>query len=123
MQLFRHAGRLLIYKLNTTGIMKQVILTTSLFLALGVSGFAQEQKVSTMKIYRMETQTAEQKAEVSKEEELKKCYDLLEALDAKEAYIRSNPDELKAANESGWFINAEATRSELRAKIKELESK
>lgn len=103
--------------------MKQLIFTVSLFLATGLAGFAQEQKVSTMKIYRMETKTAEQKAEVSKEEELKKCYSLLEALDAKEAFIRSNPDELKAANESGWFTTAEATRAELRAKIKELESK
>jgi hypothetical protein len=123
MQLFRHAGRLLIYKLNTTGIMKQIILTTSLFLVMGTAGFAQEQKVSTMKIYRVEAKTPEQKTELTKEEELKKCYDLLEALDVKEAWIRSNPEELKIATESGWFEDAEKTRAELHAKIKELESK
>ena len=118
MQLFRHTGRLLIYKLNTTGIMKQVILTASFFLFMGVAGFAQEQKVSTMKIYRVETKTTEEKTALSKEEELKNCYNLLEALDAKEAYIRSNPEELKKATESVWFENAEKTRTELKAKIK-----
>ncbi|MBK9192193.1 MAG: hypothetical protein IPM77_12155 [Crocinitomicaceae bacterium] len=103
--------------------MKQVILTTSLFLAMGAAGFAQEKKVSTMKIYRVESKTPEQKTELTKEEELKKCYDLLEALDVKEAWIRSNPEELKVAEESGWFEDAAKTRADVNARIKELESK
>lgn len=48
---------------------------------------------------------------------------LLAALDTKEAWIRSNPEELKMANENGWFINANNTRKEVLAKIALIENK
>lgn len=47
----------------------------------------------------------------------------LKALDTKEAWIRSNPEELKMANENGWFVNADKTRKELLAKIALIENK
>jgi predicted metal-dependent hydrolase len=48
---------------------------------------------------------------------------LLAALDTKEAWIRSNPEELKIANEQGWFTKAEATRKDVLAKIALIENK
>jgi len=48
---------------------------------------------------------------------------LLEALDTKEAWIRSNPEELKLANKNGWFVNAEKTRKDILAKIALIENK
>lgn len=48
---------------------------------------------------------------------------LLDALDSKEAWIRSNPEELKMANEQGWFINADNTRKDVLRKIALIENK
>jgi len=48
---------------------------------------------------------------------------LLDALDSKEAWIRSNPEQLKQANENGWFINANNTRKEVLAEIALIENK
>jgi hypothetical protein len=48
---------------------------------------------------------------------------LLEALDTKEAWIRSNPEEFKIATKNGWFIDADKTRKELNAKIAVTENK
>lgn len=48
---------------------------------------------------------------------------LLEALDTKEAWIRSNPEELKIANEQGWFTKTEATRKDILEKIALIENK
>jgi len=48
---------------------------------------------------------------------------LLKALDTKEAWIRSNPEELKLANKNGWFVNAEKTRKDVLAKIALIENK
>jgi hypothetical protein len=48
---------------------------------------------------------------------------LLEALDTKEAWIRSNPEELSMANKNGWFINANNTRKDVLAKIALIENK
>ncbi|MBI3135135.1 MAG: hypothetical protein HYZ14_10725 [Bacteroidetes bacterium] len=106
--------------------MKRLILSTSFLLGVGMMSFAQQNgtQVSPMKIYRMETTSnPEQKAELTKEQEIEQCKNLLNALDVKEAWIRSNPEELKVATESGWFEDAAATRAQLQARIKELESK
>lgn len=59
----------------------------------------------------------------SERQELKAKKDLLTSLDKKEQWIRSNPDELKIAQENGWFKKAEQTRAEVRKRIKELENK
>lgn len=55
--------------------------------------------------------------------EYKKLKMKLEALDRKEEWIRSNPEEMKIAEETNWFINANNTRKEIRKRIKELEAK
>jgi len=47
----------------------------------------------------------------------------LQALDTKEKWIRSNPEELKMATKNGWFLNADKTRTELLAKISIIENK
>lgn len=91
---------------------------------MGITGFAQQSgtQVSPMRIYRMEPSTAPvEKPVLTKEEEIKQCKDLLEALDVKEAWLRANPEELKTAEEAGWFEDAAATRAELSARLKELE--
>lgn len=48
---------------------------------------------------------------------------LLKALDTKEAWIRSNPEELKMAEKNGWFVDAAKTRKDLLAKIALIENK
>jgi uncharacterized protein YlxW (UPF0749 family) len=110
--------------------MKQLILSTSFLFGIGMMSFAQQNgtQVSPMKIYKMESTTStttapEQKAELTKEQEIEQCQNLLNALDVKEAWIRSNPEELKIATESGWFEDAAVTRAQLHTRIKELESK
>lgn len=106
--------------------MKRIILSTAVLLVAGVTSFAQQNgtQVSPMKIYKMETPSnAAPKAELTKEQEIEQCKNHLNALDVKEAWIRSNPEELKIATESGWFEDAAATRAALNARIKELESK
>lgn len=103
--------------------MKQLFLCISFLVGAGMSSFAQQNgnQVSPMKIYKMPE--SEQKPELTKEQEIENCKNLLEALDIKEAWIRSNPEELQKAIDSGWFENAEKTRAELKARIEELESK
>lgn len=103
--------------------MKKSIFTLTFLAAVGISGFAQPTgaQVSPMRIYRMETATTPvEKTELTKEEEIQQCKDLLEALDVKEAWLRSNPEELKVAQEEGWFEDAAITRARLQARLKEL---
>jgi len=107
--------------------MKKVIVSLSLILGAGLIGYAQETTATTskMRLYRMEstTTTPVVTSELSKEEEIQNCKNHLDALDKKEAWIRSNPEEMKIATENGWFEDAAATRSKLLTRIKELESK
>jgi hypothetical protein len=106
-------------------MMKKSIFTLTFLTVVGISGFAQptETTVSPMRIYRMEKTTAPvEKTELTKEQEIKQCKDHLDALDTKEAWLRSNPEELKKAEEAGWFEDAKATREKLLARIKELEN-
>lgn len=105
--------------------MKKSIFTLTFLTVVGISGFAQPTgtPVSPMRIYRMEnTTTPAEKTELTKEQEIQQCKDHLEALDTKEAWLRANPEELKIAEESGWFEDAAATRARLQARIKELEN-
>lgn len=105
--------------------MKKVFLSVSI-LGFSLLGFSQQEtgtvtksESSTMKIYRMEP-TGKTSTELSREEEVKQCKDHLAALDSKEAWIRSNPEELKVAEETGWFEDAAETRAKLHARLKEL---
>lgn len=98
--------------------MKRLFITT-LLLGSFVFGYSQ-QGVTNQKNKSTEVNGRLTDAE-KKELQAKKSH--LAALDKKEAWIRSNPEELKLAQEQGWFKNAEKTRVELRKRIKELENK
>ncbi|MEZ4936257.1 MAG: hypothetical protein R2799_01545 [Crocinitomicaceae bacterium] len=98
--------------------MKKLIYTT-IFFSMVSFGFAQENPNVTKK---NGTEVNGRLTE-AEQKELRAKKDLLTALDKKEAWIRSNPEEMKKAEESGWFKNAEKTRSEVRKRIKELENK
>lgn len=106
--------------------MKKLFFTLTLFVTSSIISFGQEQnnqQQSPLKIYKMEpsanTQTT---TTLTKEQEIQACKDHLNALDIKEAYIRSNPEEMKIALETGWFEKAAETRAKLQARIKELEN-
>jgi hypothetical protein len=64
--------------------------------------------------------SATEKSVKTPEQELKSCENQLEALNKKEAYLLSNPAEMKVAEENGWFKDATQTRAALEARIKEL---
>ena len=83
------------------------------------NGYSQEnnKKPERIKLYPSSHANEEK---LTPEQEIQECEQHLEALDAKEAWIKENPEELTKANESGWFTNAEKTRVELKARIKEL---
>jgi hypothetical protein len=87
-------------------------------------GFSQEgeKKVERVKLVKgSESATANQEKTVkTPEQELKSCEVQLDALNKKEAYLRSNPAEMKVAEENGWFKDAAITRATLEARIKEL---
>lgn len=103
--------------------MKKSIFTLTFLTVVGISGFAQptETTVSPMRIYRMEKTTAPvEKTELTKEQEIQQCKEHLDALDKKEAWLRANPEELKIAQEAGWFEDAAITRARLNARLKEL---
>ncbi len=103
--------------------MKKSIFTLTFLTVVGISGFAQptETTVSPMRIYRMEKTTAPvEKTELTKEQEIQQCKEHLDALDKKEAWLLANPEELKIAQEAGWFEDAAVTRARLQARLKEL---
>lgn len=104
--------------IKSTLIMKRLFFSILVLSAASV-GMAQE-NVNQNNQTRTEINGRLTEAE---KQELQSKKDLLAALDSKEAWIRSNPEELKIANENGWFTNAEKTRVEIRKRIKELESK
>ena len=56
----------------------------------------------------------------SPEAELKRLKKLLEDLDQKETYLKSDPKRLKEAEESGWFADAAMTREKINKRINEL---
>ena len=94
------------------------------FLGSSVLGHAQENetnKSERIKLYPIEKTNANTENKVlTPEIEILQCEEHIEALSVKEAWIRSNPEELKEATENGWFVNANETRQKLNARIKEL---
>ena len=94
--------------------MKKVILLVAFI--VGVANLASAQLKQTP------TETS-QKTTKSDNELLQIYKSHLQILDKKEEWIRANPEELKIANEQGWFVNAEETRKSLRAKIALIENK
>lgn len=99
--------------------MKKVAILALIFGGFVFNGYSQEnnKKPERIKLYPS-THTSETK--LTPEQEIQECEQHLEALDAKEAWIKENPEELKIANENGWFANADQTRVQLKARIKEL---
>jgi hypothetical protein len=98
--------------------MKRLFISVLLLGAISV-GFSQEKSnVNTKNPAELNGRLTE-----GERKELQAKRDLLKALDKKEAWIKSNPEELKIAEENGWFTQAEKTRVEVRKRIKELENK
>jgi len=95
--------------------MKKVLILVALVLSVSYNANAQQRQTSPVKTQQVDNRTDAEKLAGYK--------DLLKALDTKEAWIRSNPEEVKIANEQGWFENAAKTRKELKAKIAEIENK
>ena len=105
--------------------MKHISLFTFLILGISFTGFSQEkepQKKERIKLYHMSKEEANPNG-LSPEKEIEQCESHLEALDIKEEKIRQSPEETKIATENGWFIQAEQTRKELKARIEELKKK
>jgi len=95
--------------------MKKVLIIAVLLIGVSQSVNAQLKTNPTEKTEKVDNRTDEQKITDYKYH--------IKALDEKEDWIRSNPDELKIAKEQGWFEFAAKTRKELRAQIAELENK
>jgi hypothetical protein len=100
--------------------MKKITLIVVMLLGTAFVGFTQgdENKPERIKLVPSSHQST---AKIKSHAELiKKCEMQIEALDFKEAIILADPEETKIAKESGWFINADKQRVELKAKIEEL---
>ncbi len=95
--------------------MKKVLILVALVLSVSYNANAQQKQTTPVKTEQVDNRTDAEKLAGYK--------DLLKALDTKEAWIRSNPEEVKIANEQGWFENAAKTRKDLKAKIAEIENK
>jgi len=98
--------------------MKKLTLLIAVLLMGGVS-FSQEKKTTPERI-KLVPSSHQSKNTKSKAEQIKDLEAHLEAIDAKEAYIRKSPEETKIAQKNGWFENAEKQRKEIKAKIQEL---
>lgn len=95
--------------------MKKVIILAALFIGVSYTAEAQLKTSTATKVEKTDTRTNQEKIDGYKYH--------IKALDQKEAWIRSNPEELKIANEQGWFDMANKTRAELKAQIAQLENK
>lgn len=111
--------------------MKKIISVGIFIFSFSVVINAQENKEGEsqkIKLYKVENTSQSNKKEEttskfkSAEEEIAWCENQIAALDKKEEWIRNNPEETRIAEEEGWFTKAEATRAELRARIKELQT-
>ncbi|MFT5820236.1 MAG: hypothetical protein ACI8ZM_001475 [Crocinitomix sp.] len=104
--------------------MKKIILA-GLVLGLSFGSFSQEVEKTDQKPERIKlVKGGEPKASVITKEvkqtpsqELESCETQLMALSKKEEYIRGNAEELKLANENGWFKDADKTRAILVKRI------
>jgi hypothetical protein len=94
--------------------MKKVILLLAFIAGVAYTADAQLKKTSTP-VEKVDNRSDEDQIRIYKSH--------LRALDKKEEYLKSNPDELKIANEEGWFLKAAETRKDLLTKIAKLEKK
>ena len=99
--------------------MKKLTVLVALLVMGSVSSFAQEKKTTPERI-KLVPSSHQSQTTKTKAEQIKDLESHLEALDAKEAYIRKSPEETKTAQENGWFENADKQRKEIKAKIEEL---
>ncbi len=92
--------------------------------SVSLNGFNQEGEKKTERVKLVKggesMPSNVEKTEKTPEQELKNCEIQLAALNKKEAYLRSNPAEMKVAEENGWFKDAAQTRATLETRIKEL---
>jgi len=95
--------------------MKKVLIIAVLLIGVSNSAEAQLKTNPTATTQKVDNRTDEQKIADYKYH--------IKALNEKEEWIRNNPEELKIAQEQGWFEFAAKTRKELRAQIAELENK
>jgi len=106
------------FTIKSTLVMKKILLSIVLIGSVSI-GISQENLKPNN---QTQTEINGRLTEAEKQE-LQSKRGLLTSLDKKEAWIRSNPEELAIATENGWFTNAEKTRKEIRQRIKELENK
>lgn len=95
--------------------MKKIFILVALVLSVSYTANAQQKQTTPVKNEQVDNRTDAEKLAAYK--------DLLKALNTKEEWIRSKPEEVKIANEQGWFVKAAKTRKELKAKIAEIENK
>lgn len=95
--------------------MKKVIIIAAFIVGVSHTAEAQQHTNPTTTVEKVDNRTDEEKLLAYRSH--------LDALDTKEEWIRSNPEETKIANEQGWFVKAAQTRKELKAKIAEIENK
>jgi len=95
--------------------MKKVLILVALVLSVSYNANAQQRQTSPIKTQQVDNRTDAEKLAGYKYQ--------LKAYDDKEAWIRSNPEEMKIAEEQGWFEAVEKMRKELKAKIAEIENK
>lgn len=95
--------------------MKKIFILVALVLSISYTANAQQKQTTPVKTEQADNRTDAEKLAAYK--------DLLKALNTKEEWIRSKPEEVKIANEQGWFEKAAKTRKELKAKIAEIENK
>ncbi len=95
--------------------MKKVIIIAAFIVGVSYTAGAQENTNPTTTVEKVDNRTDEQKLSAYRSH--------LEALDTKEEWIRSNPEETQIANEQGWFVKAAKTRKELKASIAAIENK
>jgi hypothetical protein len=100
--------------------MKKVSLIALVLMGTAFAGYSQSEENKPERIKLVPSGHTSTNVEVSKVEQIKKCENQIEALNAKEAIILQDAEETKIAKESGWFTNAAKQRVELKAKIQEL---
>ena len=120
MQLIKTVWRLKSRYYNIKKHMKKLTFLVLFVAGAAFTGVSQEKQNTPERIKLVPSGHQTQSTQLSKEEEIKKCEALLEALDIKEEQIRKNPEEILIASEAGWFENAEKQRKELKARIIEL---
>lgn len=94
------------------------------------TAFSQQKSTSGKRITENDLHKVEKKESSSTQAEaqsisfkswtLSECESYLDALDTKEAKIKSDPEQFAIAKKEGWFIEAEKNRKQVKARIEEL---